>query len=373
MRRGTHTGKKPLLISGVDGRCLWRLWCDSGLRRVRGPVGTFKDFTMKQRRILGSNGPEVSPVGLGCMGLSEFYAPVDRERALSVIASAVDAGIDFFDTADVYGFGANELLLGAALKPVRSAVVIASKCGIVRRADDPAYRGVDGSPAYVRACLHQSLRRLQTDHIDLSYVHRIDPQVPIEDTVGELARARSAGLIGHIGLSNVSASTLRRACRETPITAVQNEYSLWTRDPERELLPACAELGVGFVPYSPIGRGFLSGGLTSLQQLGAGDFRHSLPRFESENFDRNQGLARRLGALAADLGLSPATLSLAWVLSRAPWVVPIPGTSRPERHAENLAAAAVRIDARTAAALEAIFPVGAASGEPYADPAAVVR
>jgi aryl-alcohol dehydrogenase-like predicted oxidoreductase len=332
-----------------------------------------KDITVKQRRILGKDGLEVAPIGLGCMGLSEFYQPVDRERALAVIAAAIDAGIDFFDTADIYGFGANESLLGAALKPVRNAVKIASKFGIVRRDDDLSYRGVDGSPAYARECLHQSLRRLQTDRIDLYYVHRIDAQVPIEDTVGELERARRAGLIGHIGLSNVSASTLRRAYKEAPIAAVQNEYSLWTRDPERELLPACGELGVGFVPYSPIGRGFLTGGLTSLQQLGAADFRHSLPRFEPANFDRNQMLARQLSALASEMGLTPAALSLAWVLSRAPWVVPIPGTSRPERHAENLVAVGVNLDARQIAALEAIFPLDAASGLPYANPAAVVR
>jgi aryl-alcohol dehydrogenase-like predicted oxidoreductase len=278
------------------------------------------------------------------MGLSEFYAPVGREQAHAAIGAAVDAGIDFFDTADMYGQGANEQLLGAALKPLRSRVKICTKFGILRRREDPGFRATCGSPDYARRCVHNSLRHLNVDHIDLYYVHRIDPDVPIEETVGELSRLREAGLIEHIGLSNVEEATLRRACAVTPIAAVQNEYSLWVREAAESLLPTCRELGVGFVSYSPLGRGLLSAQIGSLDQLGPQDFRRGLTGFEPAQFARSRLLAQAFGRLAAQWELTPSTLALAWLLAKDPWIVPIPGTSRVERILQNAQAAAVVLD-----------------------------
>ncbi len=319
---------------------------------------------MLPTRRLGRHGPTVSALGLGCMGISQSYGLPDRAGGLSTIQRALELGIRFFDTADAYAWGANEELVGAALRDRRSEVVLASKAGLVRPSGD-GNRRVDGRPEHLRAACAASRRRLGVDTIDLYYLHRVDPRTPIEESVRALASLVDAGQIRYIGLSEVSPATLRRAHAIHPITAVQSEYSLWTREPEEGILPACRELGVGFVPFSPLGRGFLTGTVRSLGELPEDDFRRGVPRFLPGHLERNLELADRLRSLAEAKGATAAQLALAWVLARGEDVVPIPGTKHPKYLEENVAAAGIRLSGEELEALDAIFPPGAAAGERY--------
>ncbi|MFL6662082.1 MAG: aldo/keto reductase [Rhizobacter sp.] len=297
--------------------------------------------TRLPRRRLGSQGLEVSAIGLGCMGMSDFYGPSDEAASLAVLNRALDLGIDFLDTADMYGLdGANERLLGKLLATRRREVVIATKFGNVR-APDGTFLGVNGRPDYVRSACDASLRRLGVDHIDLYYQHRVDRSVPIEDTVGAMAELVRAGKVRHLGLSEASAATLRRAAAVHPIAALQSEYSLWTHDLEHEVRPVCEELGIGIVAYAPLGRGFLTGAIRDTDTLSPGDWRRSNPRFQGENLAHNLALVDAVNALARERGCTPAQLALAWLLHRSPHVVPIPGTRRIERLEENAGAATI--------------------------------
>jgi aryl-alcohol dehydrogenase-like predicted oxidoreductase len=309
----------------------------------------------------------VSAVGLGCMGMSEFYGATDEQQALRTLERAVELGVTLFDTADMYGPFTNERLVGKALAPHREHVVIATKFGNVRDPDDPTRRWVDGSPDYVRRACDASLQRLGVDHIDLYYQHRVDKKTPIEETVGAMAELVRAGKVRRLGLSEASSATIRRAQAVHPITALQTEYSLWTRHVEVEILPTLRELGIGLVPYSPLGRGFLTGAITSTDQLDAGDFRRANPRFVGQALEHNLGLVEAVRAVAQDKGVTAAQLALAWVLAQGQDVVPIPGTRRPERLAENVAAAAVALTADDLARIEQAFPADAAMGQRYPD------
>ena len=294
-----------------------------------------------QRRTLGRSGLEVSSLGLGCMGLSFAYgAPPDRDAAISLVRAAFDRGVTFFDTAEVYGPYRNEELLGEALAPFRDRVVIATKFGFK---DAIATAGLDSRPEHIREVVEASLRRLRTDRIDLLYQHRVDPQVPIEDVAGTVRELMHAGKVGHFGLSEAGAGTIRRAHAVQPVTALQSEYSMWWREPEREILPVLEELGIGFVPYSPLGRGFLTGRIDETTRFEPGDFRNVVPRFSAEARAANKALLDRLSGIAARTGTTPAQLALAWLLARKPWIVPIPGTTRLERLEENLAAASIAL------------------------------
>jgi len=316
------------------------------------------------QRTLGRDRPlTVSALGLGCMG-SEFYGPGDKAGSISTIARAVELGITFFDTADMYGVGANEELLGQALEGQRDDVVIATKFGIVRD-DDPRGRRVDSSGPYAKRAVEASLRRLRTDYIDLYYLHRRNPDVPIDETVGALAELVEEGKIRHIGLSEVSADTLRAACAVHPITALQSEWSLFTRGIEAEIVPAARELGVGIVPYSPIGRGFLTGQYASLEDLAEDDFRRYQPRFQGDNLEANLRLVERVRKIAEEAGCTPAQLALAWLLHQGDDVVPIPGTKRVKYVEENADAADIRLTREQLAAVDAAMPVGAAAGDRY--------
>ncbi|VTO16205.1 aldo/keto reductase [Brevundimonas vancanneytii] len=318
---------------------------------------------MKMRK-LGRNGPEVSAVGLGCMGISAFYGAADEAQSISVIHRALDLGVTLFDTAEMYGPHTNEVLLGKALKGRRDEAFIATKFGINRQSDGSAV--TDGSPANVRRAVEGSLSRLGVDHIDLYYQHRIDPNTPIEETVGAMAELVKEGKVRFIGLSEAAPATLRRAHAEHPITALQTEYSLWSRDPEDELLGVVRELGIGFVPYSPLGRGFLSGDIKSIDDLAPDDFRRTNPRFAGDNFQKNLDLVDAVGAIAADKGVTAAQLALAWVLSQGEDLVPIPGTRRITTLEQNAAAADIVLTPDDLARIEAVFPRGAAAGERYA-------
>ena len=317
-----------------------------------------------QHRILGK-ALEVSALGLGCMGMSDFYGAPDDAASMATLARAVDLGVTFFDTADMYGPYTNELLVGQTLRPFRNRVVLATKFGIVRDPRDPAARGVNGRPDYARAACEGSLKRLGVDHIDLYYQHRLDPGVPIEDTVGAMADLVKQGKVRFIGLSEVSAATLRRAHAVHPVTAVQSEYSLWTRDPEAGVLAACRELGVGFVPYSPLGRGFLTGAFKSASDLLPGDYRSHTPRFQDGNLDRNLALVAQIEAMAREKGCTAAQLAIAWVLAQGEDIVPIPGTKRPDRLEENLGALEVPLSVGDLARLAEVFAPGAAAGDRY--------
>ena len=318
---------------------------------------------METRRL--GQGLEVGALGLGCMGMSDFYGPRDEGEAIATLHRALDLGVTLLDTSDVYGPHTNEELLGRALRGrPRDSYVLATKFGIVRGAD-PGLRGVNGRPEYVRACCDASLKRLGLETIDLYYQHRVDPNTPIEETVGAMAELVRAGKVRHLGLSEASAATLRRAHAVHPITAVQSEYSLWTRDHEAVTLPACRELGVGFVAYSPLGRGFLTGRLRAVDDLAADDWRRASPRFQPGNFEANLALARHVEALAAEKGCTAPQLALAWVLGRGDDVVPIPGTKRVCYLEENLKALSVRLTPADFERLERLFPVGVAQGDRY--------
>jgi aryl-alcohol dehydrogenase-like predicted oxidoreductase len=314
------------------------------------------------RRSLGPQGPEVSAIGLGCMGMSAFYGATDEEEGLRTIRRALELGCDFLDTSDMYGPHTNEELVGRAIAGRRGEVFLATKFGI-RIEGDPPRRSIDGSPEYVRRACTGSLERLKTDHIDLYYQHRVDPKTPIEETVGAMAELVQEGKIRHIGLSEASAETIRRAHVEHPITAVQTEYSLWTRDVEQDILPTLQELGIGLVAYSPLGRGFLSGRFTSPEELDEGDFRRYGPRFTGENLEHNLLLAERVRELAEEKGVTPGQLALAWVLHRSEQIVPIPGTKRVSYLEENLAAAEIELSEEEVERIAESVPP--AAGERY--------
>ena len=317
-----------------------------------------------QTRTLGRDGPTVSALGLGCMGMSEYYGAHDDSESIATLHHALERGVNFLDTADVYGPYTNEELVGRALRGRRDAVFLATKFGFVR--DNPA-RSVDGRPERVREACEASLQRLQVAHIDLYYLHRVDPGVPIEDTVGAMAQLVRAGKVRHLGLSEVSPQTLERAHRVHRITALQSEYSLWTRDPEDGVLERCERLGIGFVPYSPLGRGFLTGTIKSPGDFAPDDYRRTNPRFLGENFTRNLALVDKVRSLAKSKGCSAAQLALAWVLAQGQHIVPIPGTRRVRNLEENLGALEVRLDAGELAAIAAVFPAGITAGARYTE------
>jgi aryl-alcohol dehydrogenase-like predicted oxidoreductase len=319
---------------------------------------------MEQRR-LGRKGPLVSALGLGCMGMSEFYGSRDDAESIATIHRALEKGLTFFDTADIYGMGANEQLLGRALAGKLEQAFVATKFGILRDPANPAARGVSGKPDYVKQACDNSLQRLGLSHVDLYYQHRVDPTVPIEETVGAMAELVKAGKVRHLGLSEASAATLERACKVHPIAALQTELSLWSREAEDDVLPACRRLGIAFVAYSPLGRGFLTGQLRRFEDLAPDDYRRHSPRFQGENFEKNLRLVEHVRALAQEKGCSAAQLALAWVLALGDDVIPIPGTKHRARLDENLGALSVKLTAGELARLEAAFPKGAAAGERY--------
>ncbi len=314
------------------------------------------------RRTLGREGLDVSALGLGCMGMSEFYGPADESESIATIHRALSLGVTLLDTADMYGPHTNELLVGTAIADRRDDVVLATKFGIVR---EDGQRRIDSSPDYAKRACEASLRRLGVDHIDLYYMHRRNPDVPIEETVGGMAELVSEGKVRHLGLSEVNADTLRAACAVHPITALQSEWSLWTRGIEAEIVPAARELGVGIVPYSPIGRGFLTGRYTSINDLSENDFRRNNPRFQGDNLELNLTIVRRVSEVAHDVGCTPVQIALAWLLHQGEDVVPIPGTKRRTYVEENAEAADIALTADHLAALDESAPVGAAAGGRY--------
>ncbi len=316
-------------------------------------------------RTLGRAGLSVSALGLGCMGMSDFYGQPDDAESLRTLHRATELGVTFFDTADMYGPFKNEELVGKAFRGRRAQVVLATKFGIVRDPRNPAVRGINGTPSYVRQACEASLRRLGTDYIDLYYQHRVDPNTPIEETVGAMAELVHEGKVRHLGLSEAAAATLRRASAVHPIAALQTEYSLWSRDPEDEILPACRELGIGFVPYSPLGRGFLTGQLRQFEDLAPDDYRRHTPRFQGENFQKNLDLVARIQELATQKRCTPGQLALAWVLAQGEDIVPIPGTKRVAYLEENLGALPVELSTEELQQLEEIAPRNVAAGLRY--------
>lgn len=319
---------------------------------------------LMQTRKLGQQGLEVSMLGLGCMGMSDFYGGRDKAESVATLNHAIDRGINFLDTADMYGTGANEELVGRVVRDRREWVVVATKFGNMR-APDGTFKGVNGQPDYVRSACDTSLKRTGLDFIDLYYQHRVDPEVPIEDTVGAMAELVTSGKVKYLGLSEASAATIRRAHAVHPITALQTEYSLWTRDVEEEILPTCRELGIGFVPYSPLGRGFLTGQIKSPDDFEEGDSRRSHPRFQGEAFAKNLDLAEAIAAFARDKGCTPAQLALAWVLAQGEDIVPIPGTKRRQYLDDNLGAVDVQLSDSDLQRIDDALPPGAAQGGRY--------
>ncbi len=316
---------------------------------------------MEERQL---GGLKVSAIGLGCMGMSEFYGPQDDRESIETIHRALELGITLLDTADMYGRGSNEELVGRAVAGHREKVVLATKFGSVR-GEDGSFKGINGRPEYVRSACEASLRRLKVDVIDLYYQHRVDPETPIEETIGAMGELVREGKVRYLGMSEASASTLRRAHKVHPITALQSEYSLWTRDPEGEVLPACREIGIGFVAYSPLGRGFLAGRFRTLKELAADDARHEYPRFQGDSYTKNRHLLEELEAIAGEKICSPAQVALAWLLARGKDVVPIPGTKRRTYLEENVKALDVHLGPEDLRRIEGVFQPHAAEGDRY--------
>lgn len=318
-------------------------------------------------KALGSQGIQASAIGLGCMGMSEFYGEQNETESIRTIVRAHDLGVSFFDTADMYGPYTNEILVGKAIRSFRKEITIATKFGIVRDPSNPKARGVNGRPEYVKSSCEGSLKRLNVEAIDLYYLHRKDPDTPIEETVGAMSQLVKEGKVRGIGLSEVNVETLRKAHATFPLTALQTEYSLWSRDPEDGILEACKELGIAFVAYSPLGRGFLTGQIKKFEDLSTGDFRKTSPRFQGENFDKNLALVNEVSSIAKEKGCTPSQLALAWVMGQGDFIFPIPGTKRIKYLEENVRTADISLSTRELVQIEKVFPKNAVSGSRYSE------